>query len=348
MKSYDKQLKKAYSQPLPFNIACMPALVPHNPLSVAMYLAAWLRLPFTSVDQGRYEIELCADVPGVDLPDLKVAIKLWQHGFFGKGTLSRSEPSWFGRNARRLGFDGGDFSLEELTEIRRAKRREFKLKREQQQQEELSIRQQGGVLNENDKPSLKPAAEIKSRTNETENKEEERRVEDIALIRGNTIVQLEKLHLHPCEVVFLQLSFGILQSDAFSSLAHLLTTMLPTDEAWQRYVVYHYFRSLGWCVRDGIKFGVDWLVYKRGPPFQHAEYAVHVVSVHDTPDWWWVHANMRVVNNAKKTLMLTYVDSPSASDLSSVRNPYEFKKMLNKCTVKPVNFTRFTPSRSRD
>lgn len=38
------------------------------------------------------------------------------------------------------------------------------------------------------------------------------------------------------------------------------------------YVVYHHYRSLGWVVRSGIKFCVDYLLYKRGPVFHHAEY----------------------------------------------------------------------------
>ena len=37
------------------------------------------------------------------------------------------------------------------------------------------------------------------------------------------------------------------------------------------YVVYHHYRSLGWVVKGGIKFCVDYLLYKRGPVFSHAE-----------------------------------------------------------------------------
>ena len=37
------------------------------------------------------------------------------------------------------------------------------------------------------------------------------------------------------------------------------------------YVAYHYYRSLGWVVKGGIKFCVDYLLYKRGPVFAHAE-----------------------------------------------------------------------------
>ena len=38
------------------------------------------------------------------------------------------------------------------------------------------------------------------------------------------------------------------------------------------YVVYHHYRSLGWVVKGGIKFCVDYLLYKRGPAFSHAEF----------------------------------------------------------------------------
>lgn len=37
------------------------------------------------------------------------------------------------------------------------------------------------------------------------------------------------------------------------------------------YAVYHHFRTLGWVVKGGIKFCVDYLLYKRGPVFHHAE-----------------------------------------------------------------------------
>jgi tRNA-splicing endonuclease subunit Sen2 len=33
---------------------------------------------------------------------------LWRRGFFGKGSLSRSEPSWLARERTRLGFKQGD------------------------------------------------------------------------------------------------------------------------------------------------------------------------------------------------------------------------------------------------
>jgi tRNA-splicing endonuclease subunit Sen2 len=40
------------------------------------------------------------------------------------------------------------------------------------------------------------------------------------------------------------------------------------------YIAYHHYRSLGWVVKGGIKFCVDYLLYKRGPVFTHAEYGL--------------------------------------------------------------------------
>jgi len=38
------------------------------------------------------------------------------------------------------------------------------------------------------------------------------------------------------------------------------------------YVAYHYFRSRGWVVRSGLKFGVDYVLYRQGPHQIHSEY----------------------------------------------------------------------------
>lgn len=73
---------------------------------------------------------------------------LWQRGFFGKGDLSRSEPSWLARqiNARKMKGKGASFfcfledfflqnscvtglTSEEITAKRRAERKQFKLDR---------------------------------------------------------------------------------------------------------------------------------------------------------------------------------------------------------------------------
>ena len=46
----------------------------------------------------------------------------------------------------------------------------------------------------------------------------------------------------------------------------------------EEYAVYHHFRSKGWVVKDGTKFGVEFLLYQEGPAFFHAQYSVKIVS----------------------------------------------------------------------
>lgn len=46
--------------------------------------------------------------------------------------------------------------------------------------------------------------------------------------------------------------------------------LYPDDPLLVSYAAYHHYRSLGWCVRDGVKFCVDWLLYRRGPVFSHS------------------------------------------------------------------------------
>lgn len=50
-----------------------------------------------------------------------------------------------------------------------------------------------------------------------------------------------------------------------------LLRLRPDNPFIVNYVVYHHYRSLGWTVKSGVKFCVDYLLYKRGPAFDHAE-----------------------------------------------------------------------------
>lgn len=51
------------------------------------------------------------------------------------------------------------------------------------------------------------------------------------------------------------------------------TDLRPDNPFLVNYAVYHHYRALGWVVKGGIKFCVDYMLYKRGPVFHHAEYA---------------------------------------------------------------------------
>ncbi|KAF7547034.1 hypothetical protein G7Z17_g7995 [Cylindrodendrum hubeiense] len=99
----------------------------------------------------------------------------------------------------------------------------------------------------------------------------------------------------------------------------------PDDNFLVHYSVYHHFRSLGWVPRGGIKFGVDWMLYTRGPVFDHAEFGLIVIPSYSDPlwkeskkenvqkSWQWLHATIRVLSHVTKSLVLVYVDVPPPS-----------------------------------
>ncbi|KAG1754593.1 tRNA intron endonuclease, partial [Suillus lakei] len=91
-------------------------------------------------------------------------------------------------------------------------------------------------------------------------------------------------------------------------------------------------RRCGWVVKSGIKFCVDYLLYKRGPVFQHAEFAIVVIPVYEDPEdqvnspfklqntepftWPWLSTINRVDSQVQKTLVLSYITIPAESRVS--------------------------------
>lgn len=148
----------------------------------------------------------------------------------------------------------------------------------------------------------------------------------------------------------------------------------PDDQFMINYVVYHHFRSLGWVVRGGVKFGVDYLLYNRGPVFSHAEFAViilpsysddHWKNIEPTPEypsgtkmyadhklrqrgkWSWVHAVNRVNAQVKKTVVLVYVDVP-APLAPEEEARMGIDEILARYKVREIVLKRWVSNRSRD
>ncbi|KAL8827464.1 MAG: hypothetical protein Q9170_007004 [Blastenia crenularia] len=144
----------------------------------------------------------------------------------------------------------------------------------------------------------------------------------------------------------------------------------PDDPFLLSYVVYHHFRSLGWVIRPGIKFAVDYLLYNRGPVFSHAEFAVNILPSYShaywdsTPElraavkrkekksWWWLHCVNRVQAQVKKSLVVVYVEVPPPMDLEEevVDNGgdvIDITRFLRRYRVRELMVKRWTPNRSR-
>ncbi|KAF3920973.1 hypothetical protein ABW20_dc0101732 [Dactylellina cionopaga] len=137
-----------------------------------------------------------------------------------------------------------------------------------------------------------------------------------------------------------------------------LANLNPDNPFLINYVVYHHFRSLGWVVKSGVKFSVDYLLYKRGPVFSHAEFAVLILPSytqwkgrdgHESKEWYWLHSITRVNSQVKKTVVLVYVDVPTPEDLNGWDSEKDaFKHLFAKYKIREVALRRWIAGRNRD
>ena len=142
-------------------------------------------------------------------------------------------------------------------------------------------------------------------------------------------------------------------------------SLSPDDPFMTNYVVYHHFRSLGWVLRSGIKFSVDYMLYVRGPVFSHAEFGALILPSYSDPYWssnpflqnyvksketrtWaWMNRIHRVITQVKKTLVLVYVDIPKPLDAEEEAK-MGIDAMLARYKVREVMMKRFSTNRQRD
>lgn len=429
--------KQIHALPLPVKIYPLPPLIPHNPLSVLQIaLTYFLQLvaPPSSHPKNIYQGYLSPEARSIQILDEATTRILWEQGFFGKGSLSRSEPSWLDRERRRKGIHVTETS-EEVTRRRRAERKEFKKERARKEREAIDEKLEeecNGLAVKPDKESsnaesshqlpnpltekctvhddsstkvtnLKPI--MKDRTEKSLNNSI-RNTSDVDNHADNPvndgIMNQEHLQLTAEEAFFLVYGLGILEIREQNAPEIIPTASLfsifrqnsyfpprpaldlqPDDPFLLSYAVYHHFRSLGWVVRPGIKFAVDYLLYNRGPVFSHAEFAVIILPAytdpywHSTPtivektkkiskSWWWLHCVNRVQSQVRKSLLLVYVNVPPPSTSSIAPNPSGCKEsppeksaiqpdatmditsLLKQYEIRELTVRRWTPNRSRD
>lgn len=420
--------------PLPVNVHHVPPVIPHNPLSLISVALSYLTFLISPPHQETYTAYFDSATSSVHVTDEKTIRALWEMGFFGKGSLSRSEPNWLEQEKKRRGLMGGN-TVEEATRKRRAERRQLKLERarherlavEERLKAEAAARETGSVDGLSvdgaaeaatisvEKFSVKKAMEAKyheRRQQAIQNKNPAESTDPSPTIDGSsgqlspvvekkdvvaastiatqaldeelnldTLENEEHLQLSTEETFFLVYALGTLQvvdrhnnvaiptSSLFSLLRHHSyypprpdSSQLEVDDPFMiSYVVYHHFRSLGWVVRSGVKFGTDYLLYNRGPVFSHAEFAVIIIPSYSDPywsqtqerkeyaankearSWWWLHCVNRVQAQVKKSLVVCYVDVPApvqtSADIGAEIGHYRVREFL---------LRRWVPNRTRD
>ncbi|CAP73365.1 uncharacterized protein PODANS_2_7520, partial [Podospora anserina S mat+] len=125
-------LNQIYALPAPIRTFPLPAFYPNNPISLFHLVYAWLRQVLSPPSKEPSVIHIGVwdpDTCSVHVPDPASIRALWEQGFFGKGSLSRSEPNWLKRELARRGSPEGKTVSEVRTESRREERRLAKWER---------------------------------------------------------------------------------------------------------------------------------------------------------------------------------------------------------------------------
>jgi len=134
---------KIHADKLPVDVTPLPAFVPHNPLSIlriAYALISEFFLPpksHGSIYHGYFD----APTRSIHVTDEAFVRGLWERGFFGKGSLSRSEPTWLHSEKTRLGIIDVETS-DRVTKARRKEREEKKKERARLEREAIELQRQ--------------------------------------------------------------------------------------------------------------------------------------------------------------------------------------------------------------
>ncbi|KAL1924687.1 uncharacterized protein VTP21DRAFT_4341 [Calcarisporiella thermophila] len=129
------------------------------------------------------------------------------------------------------------------------------------------------------------------------------------------------------------------------SLENVPPAAAPNNPFITSYVAYHYYRSRRWVVRSGLSYGVDYVLYRKGPEYDHAPYAVVVIPVesgisHSLYTWHWLATLSRVSGQVNKSVVICYVYIPSIK--------YSSPLCLDQYRVREVMVKRWIPERNRD
>ncbi|CAH4030017.1 unnamed protein product [Pieris brassicae] len=157
----------------------------------------------------------------------------------------------------------------------------------------------------------------------------------------NKIKLEEKLVLTKQEAFFLVYGLGCLQvfnENKLLTVKDCWNLFLEGDTNFiSKYIVYHYYRSKGYIVKPGIKFGGDFLIYKEGPGINHSDYIVVIKHNHvDYNSWLTILGHVRMSATTVKEILIIEVIEPKTENLN-------LPKELNAYTVKELILSRNLP-----
>mmetsp|Transcript_10075 Transcript_10075/g.15172 ORF Transcript_10075/g.15172 Transcript_10075/m.15172 type:complete len:179 (+) Transcript_10075:176-712(+) len=74
-----------------------------------------------------------------------------------------------------------------------------------------------------------------------------------------------------------------------------------------RYFVYRYFSLNGYEVMPGMQYGVDFVLYRNSSKFHHSSFALLIKNKGLKLSWKYIKSLSRLIQNAKKKLMICTV-----------------------------------------
>ncbi|KAI8099558.1 uncharacterized protein BX664DRAFT_289704 [Halteromyces radiatus] len=280
--------------------------------------------------------------------------QLYQQGYFGKGTLSRSDPTWYSR--LQQAHSQQQMAPEQVTAARRKQRKQQRRMKAQGQSVSFSVNQPVDESESfvDDQRSLQQLADW----TQMENQEcfQLDLFEAFFLVYGIDVLDIQDkeqrlLSIEDCWNLFSHAFSCQLQPWCQPPLGTSSMNMYAVN-----YIAYHYYRSQGWVPKDGLKFGVNFVLYQLGPKYRHAEFAVLVIPcIMSTTEhhhkqqqdilYNWTHLLRinRICSQVKKTLVLCYVTLPP-SDICDTWH----LSIMNHCTVRQVILKRWSPESNRD
>ncbi|XP_054472195.1 tRNA-splicing endonuclease subunit Sen2 [Anoplopoma fimbria] len=176
-------------------------------------------------------------------------------------------------------------------------------------------------------------------------------------VRRTPFSLTEYLQLSLEEAFFLVYSLGCLsvyQNQEPLSIIQLWRTFRSLRPDFvSSFAAYQHCRSSGWVPKEGggAKYGVDLMLYRKGPPFYHASYSVVIERTDDAfrgsalrPfSWRSLAALSRITSNVSKELMLCYVIHPADLSEAELDSPV----CLSRLKVQKVIVSRWVSSRER-
>lgn len=132
----------------------------------------------------------------------------------------------------------------------------------------------------------------------------ERKVDPGYINRPFVLSLFEMLYLNQIKIIKVTRQQKILSSEEILKFAE------TTYENFHfKYRIYEELRNLGYIVRPGMKFGSDFIVYRKGPGIDHSEYVVHVEDSETEIKAINVVRAGRLATSVRKTYLIGITDN---------------------------------------